>query len=62
MLTPHCNHMNRRGFFRIAGVATAVGLLGWVAGEGRTMHDLDLDTEQPRGLLRRAVDFLRNRL
>ena len=27
MPTAHCNHMNRRGFFRIAGVATAVGLL-----------------------------------
>jgi len=27
MPTPHCNHMNRRGFFRIAGAATTVGLL-----------------------------------
>src|SRR6476646_7472585 len=27
MPTPHCNHMNRRGFFRIAGATTAVGLL-----------------------------------
>ena len=25
--TPHCNHMNRRGFLRMAGVAAAVGLL-----------------------------------
>ncbi len=42
--------------------ATAVGLLGWTAGEGRTLHDLDLDTDTPRSLLRRVADFLRNRL
>ena len=41
--------------------ATAVGLLGWTAGEGRTLHDLDLDTDTPRSLLRRVADFLRNR-
>lgn len=42
--------------------ATAVGLLGWVAGEGRTLVDIDLETETPRGLLRRVTDFLRSRL
>jgi cell division protein FtsA len=42
--------------------ATAVGLLGWAAGEGRAFHDLDPDTEKPGGILRRAFDFLRQRL
>ena len=42
--------------------ATAVGLLGWVAGEGRTMHDIDLDDEGPRSVMRRVFDFFRDRL
>ncbi|MCW3477896.1 cell division protein FtsA [Limobrevibacterium gyesilva] len=42
--------------------ATAVGLLAWTAGEGRTLHDLDLDAERPSGLLRRFVNFLRERV
>ncbi len=42
--------------------ATAVGLLAWAAGEGRAFHDLDPDSEKPRGLLRRTFDFLRQRL
>jgi cell division protein FtsA len=42
--------------------ATAVGLLAWAAGEGRTLHDLDLDADKPRGLLRRLVNFLRERV
>ena len=37
--------------------ATAAGLLAWTAGEGRTMHDLDLEEEQPAGLFRRFVNF-----
>jgi cell division protein FtsA len=43
--------------------ATAAGLLAWAAGEGRTMHDLDLDEgERPTGLFRRFVNFLRDRV
>ena len=30
--------------------ATAAGLLAWAAGEGRTMHDVDLEAERPAGL------------
>jgi cell division protein FtsA len=39
--------------------ATAAGLLGWAAGDGRTIDDLDLEAERPRGVMRRVVDFLR---
>jgi cell division protein FtsA len=42
--------------------ATAVGLLAWAAGEGRALHDIDLDGEQPRGLFRRIVNFIRERV
>jgi cell division protein FtsA len=42
--------------------ATAAGLLHWAAGEGRVMHDVDLDPEQPAGLLRRIVNFLKERV
>jgi cell division protein FtsA len=41
--------------------ATAVGLLAWAGGEGRAMVDIDLDAERPSGLLRRIVNFLRER-
>ena len=42
--------------------ATAVGLLAWSAGEGRRLPDLDLDADRPRGLFRRLVEFLRDRV
>jgi cell division protein FtsA len=42
--------------------ATAAGLLSWAAGEGRTMRDIDLDSDRPTGLLRRVVAFLRDRV
>ena len=42
--------------------ATAAGLLAWAAGEGRTMHDVDLEVERPTGLIRRIVNFLRERV
>ena len=42
--------------------ATAAGLLGWVAGEGRTLHDIDLDEERQGGFLRRIFDLIRRRL
>ena len=42
--------------------ATAVGLLAWAAGEGRTLPDIDIDTDQPRGLIARIVNFFRERV
>jgi cell division protein FtsA len=42
--------------------ATATGLLSWAAGEGRALHDIDLDLERPGGLLRKIVAFLRDRV
>jgi cell division protein FtsA len=42
--------------------ATAVGLLAWAAGEGRTLSDIDLDADRPSGLWRRLVNFLRERV
>jgi cell division protein FtsA len=42
--------------------ATAVGLLSWAAGEGRTLADIDPDAERPAGWLGRFVNFLRERL
>jgi cell division protein FtsA len=44
------------------GFATAAGLLAWAAGEGRTMHDIDFEAEPPRGLFRRIVNFLKERV
>jgi cell division protein FtsA len=42
--------------------ATAAGLLAWAAGDGRAMHDIDLEIERPAGLFRRIVNFLKERL
>jgi cell division protein FtsA len=42
--------------------ATATGMLAWAAGEGRSLHDIDIDTERRAGPLRRFVDFLRERV
>jgi cell division protein FtsA len=42
--------------------ATATGMLAWAAGEGRSLHDMDLETDRRAGLLRRLVDFLRERV
>ena len=42
--------------------ATAAGLLAWSAGEGRAMHDLDLETAQPAGMFRRFINFLKERV
>ena len=42
--------------------ATATGLLHWASGEGRTMQDVDLEEERPAGLLRRLVNFLKERV
>ncbi len=42
--------------------ATAIGLLSWAAGEGRSLHDIDLEGPRAGGILRRIVDFLRERI
>ena len=42
--------------------ATAAGLLAWTAGEGRALADIDFDNAPPRGLLRRVMGYLRDRL
>jgi cell division protein FtsA len=42
--------------------ATAAGLLAWASGEGRIMHDVDLDVERPAGFVRRIVNFLKERV
>ncbi len=44
------------------GFATAVGLLAWAAGAGRTLHDIDFSEPRPPGLIRRLVEFLRERV
>lgn len=42
--------------------ATATGLLAWAAGAGRSLHDIDLTEPRPSGLIRRLVEFLRERV
>jgi cell division protein FtsA len=42
--------------------ATAAGLLAWAGGEGRTMRDIDLDSAQPTGWLRRMMQFVKERV
>jgi cell division protein FtsA len=42
--------------------ATAAGLLSWAAGEGRAFQDINLEGEQPVGLFRRLVNFLKERV
>jgi cell division protein FtsA len=45
-----------------APFATAIGLLGWGAGEGRPVIDIAPGPARPDGVLRRIIDFLRVRL
>ena len=42
--------------------ATAVGLLHWASGAGRSLADVDPDDDAPRGWLRGLVDFLKERV
>ena len=42
--------------------STAAGLLSWAAGDGRAFQDIDLDGDQPVGLFRRLVNFLKERV
>jgi cell division protein FtsA len=44
------------------GFATAIGLLAWGAGEGRPVIDIVPGPNRPRGLLRRLVHWLRERV
>jgi cell division protein FtsA len=46
----------------VPAFATTAGLLHWAAGEGRTLHDVDLDATQPTGWFRRIVNFIRERV
>lgn len=42
--------------------ATLCGLLTWAAGGGRSLTDIDLSEPRPAGVLRRVVDFLKERV
>lgn len=42
--------------------ATAVGLLAWATGAGRRLADIDLETEGGGSMIRRIVNFLRERV
>jgi cell division protein FtsA len=42
--------------------ATAAGLLIWAAGDGRSLQDIDFESERKGGLLRRFLNFLRERV
>ena len=44
------------------GFATALGLVAWAGGDGRSPMDLDLDSERPAGMLPRIINFLRDRM
>ena len=42
--------------------ATVCGLLAWAAGAGQSLQDIDLSEPRPAGLIRRVVEFLRERV
>jgi cell division protein FtsA len=42
--------------------ATAAGLMAWASGAGRSLADIDLDDDAPPGLVRRVINFLRDRV
>jgi len=42
--------------------ATAAGLLHWSAGYGRVLPELDMSAEKPKGLFRRIVNFLKEKV
>lgn len=42
--------------------ATLIGLLAFATGDGQSLHDIDLTSEAPRGLIGRVMAFLRERV
>ncbi|NVN13187.1 cell division protein FtsA, partial [Nguyenibacter vanlangensis] len=42
--------------------ATSAGLLAWAAGAGGALGDLDLSEPRSPGLLRRVIEFIRDRV
>ncbi|MFS3136534.1 cell division protein FtsA [Gluconacetobacter sacchari] len=42
--------------------ATSAGLLAWAAGGGGALGDMDFSEPRPRGMLRRVVEFIRDRV
>ena len=42
--------------------AAAAGLLAWASGAGRTLPDIDMTEEGPRGAFRRLIAFVRDRV
>ena len=42
--------------------ATAAGLLCWASGAGRSLADIDVGDDRPQGMLRRVMNFLRDRV
>lgn len=42
--------------------STAAGLLAWASGAGRSLADIELGEDRPEGLLRRVINFLRDRV
>ena len=42
--------------------ATAAGLLAWSAGMGRSLPDIDASDDPDRGMVRRIINFLRDRV
>lgn len=42
--------------------STAVGLLSWASGIGRTLTDIDMSEDRPAGLMGRFISFMRDRL
>lgn len=42
--------------------ATVAGLLAWASGAGRNLADMDTGDDEPAGLIRRVVNFIRDRV
>lgn len=42
--------------------ATAAGLLAWASGAGRSLADINLEDEAPPGMMRRMINFIRERV
>ena len=42
--------------------ATAAGLLAWASGAGRNLADIDPGDDEPPGMIRRVINFIRDRV